>query len=92
MPRELIDEIIEQRIDIVTFTASPAIRHLRSIAAASGRIAALDAAMQTHCRAAVVGPVCAATAIDAGWNQLIEPTTARLIPMLDAVVESLTSP
>ncbi len=85
----LIDDIVSKRIDVVTFTASPAIRHLRSLAAESGTLTALDTAMTTHCRPAVVGPVCATTAIDAGWCHLIEPSTARLIPMLDAIVAEL---
>ncbi len=85
----LIADIVAERIDVVTFTASPAIRHLRSLAAEGGTLDALDAAMKTHCKPAVVGPVCAATAVEAGWCHLIEPSTARLIPMLDAIVAEL---
>lgn len=88
---ELVSDIVAGDIDVVTFTASPAIRHLRSLAATTGRSADLDAAFSTVCRPAVVGPVCAATATAASWGQIIEPATARLIPMLDAVVEALAS-
>lgn len=85
----LIDDIVAGQVDVVTFTASPAIRHLRSVAQTADRDAALDDALTGRCRPAVVGPVCAATARDAGWNQLIEPATARLVPMLDAVCSAL---
>jgi len=88
---ELIDQIVGRQIDMVTFTASPSIRHLRTLAAESGSLDALDVAMRTHCRPAVVGPVCAATATDAGWCNLIEPSTARLIPMLDAIVDAIST-
>ena len=83
----LVDDIIAGQIDAVTFTSSPAIRHLRSIAFDSGRLRELDAAFtEAACRPVVVGPVCAATAAAASWGQIIEPATARLVPMLDAVV------
>lgn len=87
----LIDDIIAGRIDAVTFTSSPTIRHLRSIADESGRLKDLDVAFTAVCRPAVVGPVCAATAAAASWDQVIEPATARLIPMLDAVVEAFAA-
>lgn len=86
---ELIRDIIAGNVDVVTFTASPAIRHLRSLARDVGNVDELDAALTTRCRPAVVGPVCAATAREANWGQIIEPATARLIPMLDAVVAAL---
>ncbi len=88
----LIDDIVGGKIDVVTFTASPAIRHLRTIADDHGRLRALDVAFATICRPAVVGPVCAATAAEAAWAQMIEPESARLIPMLDAVVDALVAP
>lgn len=86
----LIDGVIDGRIDAVTFTASPAIRHLREIADRHGRRAELDAAFRDQAIAAVVGPVCAATASDAGWTNLVEPDTARLMPMLSALAGHLT--
>lgn len=87
--RLLIGCVIDGQIDAVTFTASPAIRHLRQIAEKSGRGRALDAAFSTGCLACVVGPVCAATAIDAGWQNIIEPPTARLVPMLEELTQAL---
>ena len=87
----LIDDVIAGSVDAVTFTSSPAIRHLRSIASESGRLTELDAAFAGKCRPVVVGPVCAATAAAASWVGVIEPATARLIPMLDAVAEAFAS-
>jgi uroporphyrinogen-III synthase len=88
---DLIDDIVEGRIDVVTFTASPAIRHLRTIAQDAGRLNELDEAFRSSCRAAVVGPVCASTARSASWTNIVEPPTARLVPMLDATVAALVS-
>jgi len=82
---ELIDDVISGNVGAVTFTASPAIRHLRQIAQDSDRLDALDSAFNEECLAAVVGPVCADTARTAGWANVIEPPTARLIPMLEAL-------
>lgn len=86
----LIDAVIAGRMHAVTFTASPAIRHLREIAAAVDLGSALDAAFNKHCIAAVVGPVCAATAREAGWTNIIEPERARLMPMLETLESALT--
>lgn len=85
----LIDRVIAGSVDAVTFTASPAIRHLRQIASLHGTGEELDAAFSTSCLAAVVGPVCAETARQAGWSNVSEPPTARLIPMLEAMVLAL---
>ncbi len=86
---DLIECIITGHVDAVTFTASPAIRHLRGIAATMGRLSLLDRAFEDACLAAVVGPVCADTARDAGWRRIAEPPTARLIPMLDTLTTAL---
>ncbi len=85
----LINGVIAGSIDAVTFTASPAIRHLREIASGHGVSNALDSAFSTHCLAVVVGPVCAETARDAGWNNISEPPTARLMPMLETLLAAL---
>ncbi len=89
---ELIDATITGDIDAITFTASPAISHLREIASRAGLIGDLDNALRSACVPVVVGPVCAATAVDAGWTGIIEPDVARLIPMLDALTAALGAP
>lgn len=87
----LIEEVIDGTVDAVTFTASPQIRHLRQIAAETGRGPALDLAFSDRCLATVVGPMCAATAADAGWTNIIEPPTARLMPMLTTLRDALAT-
>ena len=84
-----IRSVIAGEIDAVTFTASPAIQHLRVIARDMGVEDDLAAAFERGCKFVVVGPVCASTARDSGWQNLVEPETARLIPMLDAMTAAL---
>ena len=88
---ETVRAVIAGDIDAVTFTASPAILHLRTIARDMGAETELAAAFEEPCLPVVVGPVCAATARDAGWCNLVEPETARLIPMLDALTGALAA-
>lgn len=85
----LIEGVIDGSIDAITITASPQIRHLRQMAADLGRCDELDAAFTGPCLAAVVGPVCAETARAAGWTNLVEPKTARLLPMLEVLRAAL---
>ena len=89
--QQLIAETIDGKIDAITFTASPAIQHLRALATSTDQLVRLTHALNTHCRPVVVGPVCAATAVDAGWDNVIEPTKARLVPMLDSLTSALTT-
>lgn len=91
---ELIASIIAGTVDAVTFTASPAIRNLRQIADDLGQRGDLDRAFGAGsaapiCTAVVVGPVCTKTTIEAGWTGVVEPATARLMPMLEALVVDL---
>lgn len=83
----LINEVLSGSVDAVTFTASPAIRHLCQIAEQAGLAGDLANAFQTDCVAVLVGPVCSTTATAVGWTKTVEPKMARLIPMLDALVE-----
>lgn len=85
----LIDGIVSGDVDAVTFTASPAIRHLALLADSAGLLAPLDAAFMGRVRPVCVGPVCAASARERGWQQVIEPQRARLVPMIDALVEAV---
>ncbi len=87
----LIDAVIAGGVDAITFTASPAILHLRTIAKRHDLLEQLDAAIGQHCAPIVVGPVCASTASDAGWSGIVEPETARLMPMLDALTSHFTA-
>lgn len=85
----LIDAIVTGGVDAVTFTASPAVRHLALLADLAGVLAPLDAAFSGPVRPVCVGPVCAASARERGWQQVIEPDRARLVPMIDALVDAV---
>jgi uroporphyrinogen-III synthase len=78
----LIDLIVEGSVDAVTFTSSPSIWNLVRLAAEAGRQQQLTAALSGPARAVCVGPVCAATARDSGFDRVIEPARARLGAMV----------
>ena len=85
----LVQSTINGEVDAITFTASPAILHLQQVAQDMGVVDELRAAFAGPCKVVVVGPVCAATTQDVGWPEPIEPDTARLVPMLDVLTETL---
>lgn len=82
---QLIDGIVAGELDAVTFTASPAVRHLAELAGELGVAQQLDAAFAGPVRAVCVGPVCSGTARERGWRHIIEPDRYRLVPMIDAL-------
>jgi uroporphyrinogen-III synthase len=85
----LIAGIVAGEVDAVTFTASPAVRHLAELAAGIGALDDLDRAFRERVRPVCVGPVCSATARERGWRHVIEPDRYRLVPMVDALVEAV---
>ncbi len=85
----LIDATIAQRIDAVTFTSQPAVRHLVRIAADAGRAGELLAALNGPVLAACIGPVCAAAAIEVGIEHPVWPEPPRLPAMARQVTEHL---
>jgi uroporphyrinogen-III synthase len=85
----LVRAVVAGQVDAVTFTASPAVRHLAELAAELGLAAELDEAMAGRVRPVSVGPVCSATARDRGWRRIIEPERHRLVPMVDALVRAV---
>ncbi len=89
--RQLVLDVLAGRVDAVTFTSSPAIRHFRAIADTIGRVDDLDLAFVSRCHAVVVGPVCASTARSFGWECIVQPDQARLLPMLEAMESQLRS-
>lgn len=82
----LVELIVNGEIDVVTFTSSPAVRHLVAIAADAGLREALLHALAARVVAACVGPVCAETAIDLGIPSPVSPQRARLGAMVQALV------
>ena len=79
----LVDAILAGDVDAVTFTSSPAVRHL--LAVADDRAAALIAALQTTVTAVCVGPVCAETAESVSIPATVVPRRARLGAMVQAL-------
>ena len=86
---ELVRDIVDGRVDAVTFTASPAVRYLAQLANSIGQLEALDRAMSGRVRAVCVGPVCSAAARQRGWSGIVEPERFRLVPMIDALVDAI---
>lgn len=81
----LIEAIVAGEVDAVTFTSSPAIRHLVSIARQRGVLEGLLDALATDVVATCVGPVCNETAIEVGICRVLTPKRARLGAMVQAL-------
>jgi uroporphyrinogen-III synthase len=82
----LVDAVIDGEVDAVTFTSSPALRHLLELAASSGRRDAVLDALAGPVVMVCVGPVCEETARDAGIERVVTPRRARLGAMVQALV------
>jgi uroporphyrinogen-III synthase len=82
--RRLVDAILDDSVDVVTFTAPPAVRGLLR-AAAADRDAVVGAFARTRLLAACVGPVTAAVAAEEGLGAPIVPPTAKLPALVRAV-------
>lgn len=81
----LVEQVVDGDVDVVTFTSSPAVRHLFAIAEQQGGRAALVAALQRDVTVACVGPVCAETAAELGIPAPVVPRRARLGAMVQAL-------
>ena len=84
----LVEAACDRRLDALTFTSSPAVENLLGLAREAGLEPAFRAALGSTVRVACVGPVCAATAIDAGIGDIVQPRRARLGAMVQALVRS----
>ena len=73
----LIREVCDRRLDVLTFTAAPAVDALFSTAQETGRYAELVEALRTDVTAAAVGPVCAGPLLEAGIEPVV-PERYRL--------------
>ncbi|MEA3019958.1 MAG: uroporphyrinogen-III synthase [Actinomycetota bacterium] len=83
--RRVIDAVVAREVDAVTFTSSPAVQHLVSIAADAGLGDDLLDALAGDVVAACVGPVCAETAASVGIGAAIVPKRARLGAMVQTL-------
>lgn len=75
----LVDAICDGRVDAVTFTSAPAVRHLLAIARAAAREDAMRAVLAGgSVVAACVGPQCAEVATAEGFAMVVAPAAGRL--------------
>ena len=84
--KRVIDAVIDRDVDAVTFTSSPAVQHVVSLAREDGREAELLDAFGDGVVAVCVGPVCSETAAAAGIGGIVTPKRARLGAMVQALV------
>ena len=86
---ELVEQAVTGRLDAVTFTSQPAVRHLFRIAESAGRGDALRAAFADGLLAACVGPVCAEAAREEGITAPVWPEPNRLTMLVRQVSDLL---
>ncbi|MGI8807355.1 MAG: uroporphyrinogen-III synthase [Acidimicrobiales bacterium] len=87
--RALVEATIAGEVDVVTFTAQPAVHNLFRIAGELGRRDALRAAFNGGVLASCVGPVCATAATEEGVDAPIWPDPPRLPAMVKQVASRL---
>ena len=87
--KELVRSTVEGGIDVVTFTAQPAVHNLFRIAGEVGLREELRAAFNGGVLASCVGPVCAAAATEEGVEGPLWPDPPRLSPMVRQVAARL---
>jgi len=86
---ETIDAMAAGTIDLIAFTSSAQLKRLREVAAASGREAALRAAL-ARTTIAAVGPVVAEAVVEAGGTVAVAPAESfHLKPMVNAIVAAM---
>jgi uroporphyrinogen-III synthase len=81
----LIDSVCDGQVDAVTFTSSPAVWNLEAIARGAGSLDRLRQQLSSRVLNVCVGPICAAAACDAGFENPIQPVAARLGSMTKAL-------
>ena len=85
---EVIEEMADGRIDLITFTSSPQVRRLEQVAKSHQREAQLEQALRRTTIAAV-GPVVGRTIEAIGARVAIMPERFHMKPMVNAIVEEL---
>jgi uroporphyrinogen-III synthase len=86
----LIDAVCARRVDAVTFTSAPAIRHLVAAAGMNGRKSELmDAFNDGDVIVACIGPVCAEAAEGAGVERPVAPGRGRLGLLVRTLTDAL---
>lgn len=83
----LIDAVLDDRVDAVTFTCSYAVQSTLRLATDPGEFVA---ALGRRARAVAVGPVTAQALRDAGVTRVVEPRRARLGAMVQALITEVS--
>lgn len=87
--KAIVEGCCEGKIDAVTFTAGPQARNLSQLARSLGLSDALQSACRERVLVGCVGPVCANTAAEVGFDKTIVPEDWRLGALVKLVAESL---
>ena len=86
--RRLVEQVVAEAVDCVTFTSAPAVASLLAVAREDGREEALLAALRDPVLVAAVGPVTAAP-LERRDVPTVQPERARLGALVRTVVEEL---
>lgn len=84
---DLIDELVNGRVDAIAFTSQIQCRQLFDVARELGRSSQLVEALNSYTVVAVVGPVCAAALKARGIMPDVLPAQPRARPMLTALAD-----
>ncbi|MGG6314175.1 uroporphyrinogen-III synthase [Paenibacillus macerans] len=79
---QLLSDIVERRVDAVTFTSGPQVRFLMEHAEKQGRLSALMEALEGPVLAVAVGKVTAAGLQEAGVPRVLAPKEERMGSMM----------
>ncbi|MDA4114761.1 MAG: uroporphyrinogen-III synthase, partial [Thaumarchaeota archaeon] len=88
---ELIEEIIDERIDAITFTSPPSANNLFSVASENGRLEPLRAALNSRVIVVAVGPPTRASVEAGGVAVDVVPSVYKMGPMIKAMCEYVKS-
>jgi uroporphyrinogen-III synthase len=78
----LIEAVCDGTVDAVTFTSSPAVWNLTDLATSLGLFDRFRDRLAGDVLTVCVGPICAQTAAAAGFTRIVQPSRARLGPMV----------
>ncbi len=85
----LLEAVVEQRVDALTFTAPDEVRGFVALAVDAGAENEALAALSGDVVPACMGPTCAQVATSAGFRGVIQPERARVGAMVEVLGEQL---
>ncbi|MBW3610690.1 MAG: uroporphyrinogen-III synthase [Actinobacteria bacterium] len=85
----LLEAVVEQRVDALTFTAPDEVRGFVALAVGAGAGNEALAALSGDVVPACMGPACAQVATSAGFRGVIQPERARVGAMVEVLGEQL---